>query len=212
MTVGRLCAILVILHLAACASAPPEPVEPSPAESSLAASEVLDNPLLDGLFVAPGADFSGYTELLVTELQLDDWHRPGVQLPLKAMNSDDRRFFREQYVGALVHYLVADGGYALSTESGPQVLRLDASLHQRVSTPEGVSDPSDPRTLVLMVLNVEFYDSASGDLVATLTDRQPIGRVGQRDNNPVAAAQVRRAFSFWMRTLREELDELRSSD
>lgn len=212
MAVGRLCVIMLLLHLAACASAPPERMEQAPAETSLAASEVLDNPLLDGLFVAPGADFSRYTELLVTELQLDDWHRPGVQLPLKAMNSDDRRFFREQYVGALVHYLVADGGYSLSIEPGAQVLRLDASLHQRVRLPEGVSDPLDPRALVLMVLNLEFYDSSSGDLLATLTDRQPIGRVGQRDNNPVAAAQVRRAFSLWMQTLREELDELRSSD
>lgn len=201
---------MVILLLAACASAPPER-EPS-AESSVAASEVLDNPLLDGLFVAPGADFSRYTELLVTELQLDDWHRRNAQLPLKAMNSDDRRFIREQYVEALVHYLIADGGYSLSTEPGSQVLRLDASLHQRVRTPEGVTDPSDPRALVVMVLNVEFYDSASGQLLATLTDRQAVGRVGQRDNNPVAAAQVRRAFSDWMQTLREELDSLRSSN
>lgn len=205
----RLCIVVVVLLLTACASVPPEQVEADP-ESPAAATEILDNPLLDGLFVAPGTDFSGFTELLVTELYLDDWHRPGVQLPLKAMNSNDRRFFREQYVGALVHYLIADGSYSLSTEPGPQVLRLDGSLHQRIRMPEGVSDPSDPRALVVMLINLELYDSTNGDLLATLTDRQPVGRVGQRDNNPVAAAQVRRAFSYWMQTLRQELDELRS--
>ncbi len=204
----RVCTLVAALLLVACASTAPERAEPAP-ESSNAASAILDNPLLDGLFVAPGSDFSHYTQLLVTELQLDDWRRPGVELPLKAMNTDDRRFFREQYVSALVHYLIADGSYSLSTEPGPDVLRLDASLHQRIRTPEGVTNPSDPRAIVVMLLNLEFYDSTSGELLATLTDRQAIGRVGQRDNNPVAAAQVRRAFSYWMQTLKEELDLLR---
>ncbi len=207
----RLSVVVVVSFLAACASAPPEPVE-LPPESSLAGSEVLDNPLLDGLFVAPGTNFSRFSELLVTELQLDEWHRPGLQLPLKAMNTNDQRFVREQYVEAMVHHMIADGGYSLSTEPGPQVLRLDASLHQRIRMPEGVANPSDPRALVVMLLNIEFFDSTSGQLLATLTDRQPVGRVGRRNKNPVAAAQVRRAFSYWMQTLREELDALRSSN
>lgn len=211
MSARCLSAIAASLLLVACASAPPEPAEPS-SESSFAGSQILDNPLLDGLFVAPGTDFSGFTELLVTELDLDDWHRSGTRLPLKAMNSDDRRFFREQYVKTMVHYMIADGGYSLSTDVGSKVLRLDASLHQRIRVPEGVADPSDPRALVVLLLNIELVDSTSGQLLATFTDRQPVGRVGQRDNNPVAAAQVRRAFSYWMQTLREELDLLRGSN
>ncbi|MDQ2075376.1 DUF3313 family protein [Marinimicrobium sp. ABcell2] len=192
--------------LTGCATAP----EPVPPETE-ADGVTVDDYLLDGVFVAPGADFSAYNRLLVTDLNLEDWRPPGRDLPLGAMNRNDREFFRQEYVGALVHHLVADGAYELALEPGNDVLQVDASLHQTTLSQEASEQMgvTDPRDMAVIVLSIELYDSVSGRLLATVTDRQPLGRGANHGSSPLTPMQVRRAFSEWMHYLREELDELR---
>jgi hypothetical protein len=185
----------------------PEPISPETEPDAITANDYL----LDGVFVAPGVDFSVYNRLLVTDLNLDEWRPPGQDLPLRAMNRNDRAFFREEYVGALVHYLVADGAYELALEPGEDVLLVDASLHQSTLSREASEQMglTDPRETAVIVLSLELYDSVSGRLLATVTDRQPLGRGANHGTSPLTPMQVRRAFSEWMQYLREELDELR---
>lgn len=189
--------------LAACATTPEELESDRPVAA-------LDQHLLDGVFVAPGADFSRYTRLLVTDLNLDEWRPEGSDLPLQAMNRNDRQFFREEYVGALVHFLVSDGSFQLSMEVGPEVLLVDASLHQSTLGSEHGqgSRALDPRDMAVIVLKLELYDSVSGRMLATIIDRQPLGRAASQSASPLTAAQMRRAFSHWLLMLREELNTL----
>lgn len=211
MIIKVLTGLLLTLLLAACATAPEQ--EPATSHAEPDPGEVLlDNPMLDGVFVVPGVDFSHYGQLLVTDLKLEHWHPEGNdQLPLKDMDSRERSFVREEYTGALVHYLVADGAYQLSLEPGPDVLRVEASLHQALQSSGERQRREDPRDLVMALLNLELYDSESGRLLATITARESLGRAGNRNASRLSAAQIRRAFSQWMSYVRAELDELTGS-
>lgn len=206
MNIKNLIGLLLILVLSGCATSAKQ--MPGEGEAPVAHQEDY---LLDGLFVAPGVDFSGYRYLLVTDLNLDQWRPAGQDLPLKAMNRDDRAFFQREYAQALVHYLVADGAYQLALEPGEDVLQVDARLHQTtLSQKTGAQmGVTDPRAMAVIVLGLELYDSHSGRLLATVTDRQLIGAAADQNSSPLTPVQVRRAFSTWMQFFRSSLDDLR---
>lgn len=206
MNVKNLIGLFLILVITGCATSP----EQAPAQDGLSVVSEEDY-LLDGVFVAPGVDFSAYRYLLVTDLNLDQWRPAGQDLPLKAMNRDDRTFFQREYAQALVHYLVADGAYELALESGENVLQVDARLHQTTLSQQAGEQMgvTDPRAMAVIVLSLELYDSLSGRLLATVTDRQLIGTVANHSTSPLTPVQVRRAFSTWMQYLRDNLDDLR---
>ena len=198
--------LLLVLVITGCATGPDE----VPADTGLSVVSEEEY-LLDGVFVAPGVDFSHYRYLLVTDLNLDQWRPAGQDLPLKAMNRDDRSFFQREYAQALVHYLVADGAYELALEPGEHVLQVDAQLHQTTLSPGAAEQMgvNDPRAMAVIVLGLELYDSLSGRLLATVTDRQLIGAVANHNSSPLTPVQVRRAFSGWMAYLRDNLDDLK---
>lgn len=204
--------LAVSLLMVGCASTP-ESGERERAESAVEAGAddalvaTLDDPALDGVFVVPGVDFSGYNSLRVPALNLDQWRPAGRELPLKDLNSNDRQFFRQTYTESLVHTLVMRGDYALVIDPGPGVLEVRGQLRQAVQAPEEGSGA--PRGTIVMLLTLDLYDSVSGDLVATMTSRQPIDRSLNERNSPLTAMQVQRAFLEWMAWFREELDALR---
>lgn len=202
--------LFLSLLMVGCASTPEtqEGAEPSETEQADSEGTPLDDPILDGVFVVPGVDFSGYGSLLVPALNLDQWRPAGRELPLKELNRNDRQFFRQSYTESLVHTLVMNGDYALAVSPGEGVLEVRGQLHQAVqAAEEGAS--SSPRGTIVMLLTLDLYDSESGDLVATMTSRQPIDRSLSERNSRLTAMQVQRAFLEWMRWFREELDSLR---
>lgn len=207
-SVGALVLLLAASLMTACATTGPSDVQ-EPEETETREQQALfDNPLFDGVYVVPGVDFSRYDALLVTELNLDQWHPEGRELPLRDLNANDRQFFRQQYSEAIVHFMVARGGYQLSLDPGRNVLRVDASLRQSVQPSLGESREA-PRGTSVMLLTLELHDSATGELVATLSSRQPIDRSLNDRSSPVTAMQVRRAFAHWVQWFHQELDALR---
>ncbi len=132
-----------------------EPSEPGQ-DDSIAAP--LDDPMLDGVFVVPGVDFSGYQSLLVPELNLDQWRPPGRELPLKELNRNDSQFFRQTYSESLVHALVMNGDYALAMSPAPGVLEVDGQLRQAVQAVDE-SSTNAPRGTIVMLLTLDLYDS-----------------------------------------------------
>lgn len=206
MKIKNLIGLVLVLLITACATG----LEQVPEEGALSVVSEEDY-MLDGVFVAPGVDFSGYRYLLVTDLNLDQWRPLGQDLPLQAMDRDDRTFFQREYAQALVHYLVADGAYELALEPGENALQVDARLHQTTLSQQAAEQMgvTDPRAMAVIVLSLELYDSLSGRLVATVTDRQLIGTAANHNTSPLTPVQVRRAFSMWMEYLRNNLDDLK---
>ncbi len=207
--------LFLSLLMVGCASTPEAPEDEESTEAERVSSEQadsepapLDDPMLDGVFIVPGVDFSGYGSLLVPALNLDQWRPAGRELPLKELNRNDRQFFRQTYTESLVHTLVMNGDYALAVSPGEGVLEVRGQLRQSVQAAEEGSS-SSPRGTIVMLLTLDLYDSESGDLVATMTSRQPIDRSLNERNSPLTGMQVQRAFLEWMRWFREELDSLR---
>src|SRR5690625_6335987 len=91
MKIEKWLGLLLVLVITGCATGPDE--VPEDTGLSVVSEEEY---LLDGVFVAPGVDFSHYRYLLVTDLNLDQWRPAGQDLPLKAMNRDDRSFFQRE--------------------------------------------------------------------------------------------------------------------
>lgn len=196
-----------------CASAPERDADDVTGDEAAPtlADDVFDDPMFDGVYIVPGVDFTRYERLLVTELNLDQWRPQGRELPLAELNRNDQSFFRQQYTNAMVHHMMARGGYELSLDPGRDVLRVDGRLRQSVQQPLTASREA-PRGSIVMVLTLDLIDSATGQMVATLTSRQPIDRSMNERNSPVTAMQVSRAFSEWIEWFREELDDLREEE
>lgn len=203
--------LFLSLLMVGCASTPgtQEEAEPSESQQDDSIAAPLDDPMLDGVFVVPGVDFSSYQSLLVPELNLDQWRPPGRELPMQELNRNDSQFFRQTYSESLVHTLVINGDYSLAMSSAPGVLKVEGQLRQAVQEAEE-SSANAPRGTIVMLLTLDLYDSQSGDLVATMTSRKPIDRSLNERNSPLTAMQVQRAFLEWMRWFREELDALRA--
>lgn len=173
------------------------------------ARSALPDPALDGVFVAPGVDFSRYRRLLVTDLDLSLWQSQADTESLVRLNRDQRQFLREEYTQALVHYLVADGGYQLSLEPEEGVLRIDTRIQQGLQLLRAnPQQPAEP--FIVMLIQMELYDARSGRFLASLTDRQAVGRLTDRAKPRLAERQIARSFSDWMEWLRKQLDQLRA--
>jgi hypothetical protein len=64
-----------------------------------------------------------------------------------------------------------------------------------------------------MTLKLEIYDSITGDLIATASDRREAPRRGyvQWTNSITNNAEARRMLQRWARGLRERLDQARTT-
>jgi hypothetical protein len=109
--------------------------------------------------------------------------------------------------------LQADNGYAVTEESGDDVLRVKIDIaNLYVSAPSG-SSSGRSRTYVVsageMTLVAELADSKSGDVVARLVDRREArsaGRVSLSDS-VYNQGEARSIAAGWARILRKALDK-----
>ncbi|WP_027330740.1 DUF3313 family protein [Marinimicrobium agarilyticum] len=212
MWMARLvCLGMLVGALQACTTTEeaPKPASAKAAEAERApiSEEAWLDPRLDGVFVVPGVDFSRYRSLLVPTLNLDQWRPLGQELPLQELNRNDEQFIRQTYTETLVHTLVMQGGYELAMEPGPGVLEVRGRLQQGLQASD---EGSLPRGAVVMLLNLDLHDSESGELVAALSQRQPLARSLNERASQLTAMQIQQAFLDWMEWFRRELDVLRS--
>jgi hypothetical protein len=139
---------------------------------------------LDLVYLQPGADFRGYTKVLVepTEVAFEknwqrDYNRGTVSLSSRVSDSDIRQAVSKGMVEA--HDIFADawtkGGYAVVTEPGPDVLRVKTGIvNVRVSAPDqpvagrsyNFSGEAGYATLFL-----EARDSQTGALLGRAVDQ-----------------------------------------
>ncbi len=124
-----------------------------------------------------------------------------------------KRLFRE----AVVEALTKDDGYELTTEPGPDVLRITASLIDlvvSVPTERGGRQDVYTRSYGMVSLIIELRDSQSGEILARAGDRRDPTRdtsAGLARVSPVfVRSDTRRLFRHWGDLLRERLDAIRA--
>lgn len=196
----------------------------SAAEPSTDGLELVEKSRHRSLYVAPDVDWSRYTAIQLEDATVEfrrNWQRDqNRSWPFKVRDEDVveiKQSLAELLTEVFGEELSKDGGYALSTESGAQVLVLRPTITELdVAAPDtqnwaGISyqyTESSGR----MTLQLELIDSVSGKVLSRFKDREEDPRqfYYQRTNRVTNEADARRMLRRWAEEQREWLDEARS--
>ena len=185
--------------------------------------ELVKDSDLATVYADPGADLSIYTRILLQDATVafkKNWQRNqnrGNHFKVKTkdmerIQADVATLFREVFTKELI-----DGGYELVEEAGADVLKVVPAIVDLDVTAPDIQNAS--RTYSYsesageMTLNLELFDSITGDKIVKATDRKRDYRKGyvQWRTNVSNRADARRMMSSWAKALRSALDEARSS-
>jgi hypothetical protein len=212
----KLIGLLVLFGMIGCSTQSPQSQEKTAETAVIASAEQRDPAEMDGIFVAPGVDFSRYKKVIITELNLENID---IQMPPGwsaespwILGETEKRFFRTEYTQAAVVNLIADGTYTTALNPADDVLLLRAKV-TRLAPVLSQESPHDrfmayEQKSGAMTLALELYDSDSGKLIGTIIDTRSLGRIWDDNSRASTSLQVRRAFAGWLKNLRIELDQL----
>lgn len=173
---------------------------------------------VDTVYVKRGATLAAYKRVMLDSVEIafkQDWQKQHPEV-----SAEDITRVRSQ--GAAVFYeifssaLTMNNGYPLTTQAGPDVLRVSATISELdLSTTPGVGGTQrmyvvSPGDLTLLM---ELRDSQSGALLVRAIDREK-GRAS--GNLRVADAvsnstEARQALQMWAGLLRGALDAARAA-
>jgi hypothetical protein len=216
----------IVVAVAGCASTPPPTLQTGP-EAEVTADGLVrvDNSILPIAYAKPNIDLTPYTRFMLDPVEVAYQKDPGNRrrsgttgaFDNFALSPSQMENLKSMFQEAVVEALSKDDGYELTTEPGPDVLRITASLIDLV-----VSVPTDrvgnqqvfTQSYGLVSLIIELRDSQSGEILARAADRRDPTR--PRNGNLVRVssafiqADVRLMFRYWGDLLRVRLDALRS--
>ncbi len=184
---------------------------------------LVKNSDLATVYADPGTDLSIYKRIWLQDATVafkKNWQRDqnrSNKFKVKTrdmvrIQEDVATLFREVFTKEL-----RDGGYELTDQAGDDVLNLvPAIVDLDVIAPDiqnAGRNYSYSESAGEMTLNLEMFDSITGDKIAKATDRKRDFRRGylQWRSNVSNRADARRMMSSWARALRSTLDEARAS-
>lgn len=192
-------------------------------ELSLDGLELVEKDRRGEIYVAPGVDWSIYEQILLEPASVafrKNWQRDQNRYhSLKVKPSDVERIksdLASLFDEIFTEELTINGGYTIASETAENVLRIrphivDLDINAPDTRSVGITR-SYTETSGKMTLKLELYDSVTGDLIATASDRRESPRKGyyQWTNSVSNRADARRMLKRWAQDLRERLDEARN--
>lgn len=185
--------------------------------------ELVKNSDLATVYADPGADLGIYKRIWLEDATVafrKNWQRDqnrGNSLKVKdrdmvRITEDVATLFREVFTKELL-----DGGYEMAEEEGDDVLIVkpaivDLDVHSP-DIPSANRSETYSRSAGEMTLNLELFDSVTGDKIAKATDRKrdyDRGYMAWR-TKVSNRADARRMMEPWAKALRSALDEAKSS-
>jgi hypothetical protein len=219
---NRIFCVITALVISLVAISPAWAKKNLPAVNDEGMELVIDTELAS-VYTDPGADLSIYKRIWLQDATVafkKNWQRDQNRgLRFKVQTSDMEQIkedvatiFREVFTQELV-----EGGYKLVEEAGDDVLKLKPSIVDLDVVAPDIQHAN--RTMTYsesageMTLNLELYDSVTGDKIAKATDRKQDFRKGYIEwRTKVSNRSIaRRMMKSWARALRSTLDEARSS-
>jgi hypothetical protein len=176
---------------------------------------------LNAVFVKPDAEIVAYRNVLLDPVEVSfarNWDpNRGGRSQVGRLNASDMQaiqtglaeLFRETFRAEL-----ARGGYQLVDETGPDTLRVTASIVDLYVTAPDTMSAGRSRTYTAnsgrMTLVAELRDSVTGEILARAVDARSGRSTGAWDitNRATNTNDARRAMGVWARALREALDEM----
>ena len=204
-------------------------ISPAWAKKSLPAvndegMELVKDSDLATVYADPGADLGVYKRIWLEDATVafkKNWKRDQNRgYALKVRDADMQKImddvaslFREVFTAELL-----DGGYEMAEEPGDDVLIVKpAIVDLNVHAPDiqnANRSQSYSREAGEMTLNLELYDSVTGDKIAKATDRKRDYDRGymQWRTSVSNRADAKRMMKPWAKALRSALDEAKSSN
>ena len=185
--------------------------------------ELVKDSELATVYADPGADLGIYKRIWLEDATIafrKNWQRDqnrGNTLKVKdkdmlRITEDVATVFREVFARELV-----DGGYEMAEEEGNDVLIVkpaivDLDLYAP-DIPSASRSQTYSRSAGEMTLNLELFDSVTGDKIAKATDRKRDYDRGYMEWRTKVSnrADTRRMMKPWAKALRSALDEAKSS-
>lgn len=219
----------LLVALAAAALLATAVVSPSSAASEEATWDGLQkvkSRKLDTAYLLPGADFSGYTKVMIDPLDVafrKNWERDVNRASRSVsarVTAEDADRIRKDLGEAFHEVLVEDfdkAGYEVVTAPGPDVLRLcpglvDVWINAPDTMPPGRSHTytveAGEATLVL-----EAHDSETGQLLGRAVDHRRTGDLGAWTwtTSVTNRAEFTRMFRQWSRILTNGMEALKEA-
>lgn len=209
IVVPRTACLVLTLALGGCVLRPPEP------DRTIDGLQRIRSSRVDLVYVAPGMSLAGYRRVLLDPVDVAfrrNWTRDHPEVTaedIMRIRAEGARMFREEFRREL-----EKGGYELTDEAAPDVLRVTASIVDLDIYAPDTRTPGQRNYVVSlgeMTLLAELRDSVSGDILVRAADRERGREFGdlQIANSVATSAEARRAFAMWAGLLRNALDAAR---
>lgn len=222
MMLNRISLVILALVISVAAISPAWAKKDLPAVNDEGMQLVKDSELAT-VYADPGADLSIYNHIWLEDASVafkKNWQRDqnrGVRFKVKTkdmerIQEDVATLFREVFTKELL-----DGGYELTTAEGEDVLIVKPSIVDLdVIAPDIKSAGREyaySESAGEMTLNLELFDSVTGDKIVKATDRQRDFRRGYVEWRTSVSnrADARRMMTVWAKALRSTLDEAKSA-
>ena len=191
---------------------------PPVAETTVDGLERRQAKQVDTLYVLPGVTLAPYKQVMLDSVELAfkaDWQarHPEVTVSdITRIRSQGAGVFYEIFSAALTR----QHGYPITTQPGPDVLRISATISELdfATTPGSAGaqhmylvSPAD------MTLLMELRDSQSGALLVRAVDKEKGRTSGNLSVEDAVSnsAEARRALEMWAGLLRAALDAARGT-
>jgi hypothetical protein len=185
--------------------------------------ELVEKTRRSEVYADPDIDWSVYTQIRLDPATVafrKNWQRDlNRSQPFRVKTEDMERIKSElsaMFNEIFTEELTTNGGYVITEDSGDQVLRIAPHIVDLdVYAPDTRNTAGVTRSYTdssgRMTLKLEMYDSVTGDLIATTSDRQEAPRRGymQWTTSVSNRADAKRMLQGWAVDLREGLDNAR---
>jgi len=198
--------------------------ESKPPQVSLEGLELVEKDRRGELYADPGIDWSVYDKIQLDKATVafrKRWQRDQNRYrSFKVRDSDVEKIKKELaelFDEVFIEELTTNGGYEIVDEVADNVMRITPHIVDldvyAPDTPTVGINRQFTESAGRMTLKLEIYDSVTGDLIVTASDRRESRRNGyvQWTTRISNSADARRMLQRWATGLRERLDQARSS-
>lgn len=177
----------------------------------------VHKPQFDTSFILPQTNFSQYTKIIVSDLDLSSVKiiKPNTSRAFEepwGLNKDDKQYYQKRYEESAKNYLFEGGKFAAATTPASNTLLLKTKITEIAPLASKDDFKGRPNLMDVysegfgrMTITFELYDSASNKLVAIASDEHDLGNVWEKNNRVQNNIQIKLAFDYWLRNLNDEI-------
>ena len=177
----------------------------------------IHKPQFGTSFILPQTNFSQYTKIIVSDLDLSTVKiiKPNTSLAFEQpweLNKDDNEYYQKKYAESAKNFLFEDGKFSAATTPASDTLLLKTKITEIAPLASKDDFKSRPNLMDVysegfgrMTIVFELYDSTSNKLVAISSDEHDLGNIWEKNNRVQNNVQIKLAFDYWLRNLNQEL-------